>query len=407
VPPTEPPYTLPATVLVVDDDALQRKVLSRRVSALPIPRVLEASSGTEALAVMEREPNVEVVISDLAMPFGDGLDLLCELGNRKSSASFVLHSAMDRQLLACMEMMARERRFKFSGILPKPASTADLLRLLARPVVPAAASRKALPQVPAEERRAALDAGQFVPFFQPKVRFSDRTVVGAEALARWEHPVHGFLPPFLFIDAFEAEGLLGKLTMAMLEGAIRAAREWADAGTPVPVSVNLSLSFLSAPGVAEKIDELTSKYRVPHAHVVLEITENVAMSDVGRCLENIARLKLRGHLLSIDDFGVGFSSLQQLVRIPFDEIKLDRSFVAGVQAGSRAALMLDATISMAKKLEMTSVAEGIETEEEWRFLAGLGCDVAQGYLIAKPMDAASFSQWLLDYSARNISSVSK
>jgi EAL domain-containing protein (putative c-di-GMP-specific phosphodiesterase class I) len=133
---------------------------------------------------------------------------------------------------------------------------------------------------------------------------------------------------------------------------------------------------------------------MPTSAVGLEITESVAMTEVGTCLENIARLRMRGFRLSVDDFGVGYSSLQQLVRVPFQELKLDRSFVTNVEVGSRAAIVLEATVALSRRLEMSTVAEGIETQAEWDFLRGLGCDIAQGYFIAKPMSASAFAEWL-------------
>lgn len=378
---------------MVEDDVLQRRVLVHRLRALGVELVFEASDGEEALAVLDRHAAIELVISDLAMPRMDGLELMCAIAARPATTAFALYSAMDRELLACMELLAHERHMRFLGFLAKPADNAELTALLVRaaPGVPAP-----LPPAPATtraERQAGLAAGEFVPFLQPKVRFTDEVLVGAEALARWVHPALGVLAPAAFLDQLEADGLIGDLTMAMLEGAITAVIDRPSGRAPVPVAVNLSLSFLSMPGVADVITQLVSRRRVATSLVRFEITETVAMSDVGTCLENIARLRMRGHHFAIDDFGVAYSSLQQLIRIPADEIKLDRSFVAGVVPGSRAALTLDAVISMAHTLEMTAVAEGIETAEEWSFLAGLGCDVAQGYLVSRPLPIPEFHRW--------------
>jgi EAL domain-containing protein (putative c-di-GMP-specific phosphodiesterase class I)/CheY-like chemotaxis protein len=383
--------------LVVEDDALQRKVLVRRLESIGVVGVREAEDGVGALELLAAHGDIDLIISDLSMPRMDGLELLCQVAKGTHKASFVLHSAMDPQLLACMELMANERHLNFLGILPKPAGPPDIEAMLSRLSTTTKNVRppKVWPTLSMEERRAGLRTGQFVPHFQPKVRFRDRVVVGAEALARWHHPEHGVLPPLLFIDAFEAEGLMGELTETILDRSIQAAGQWAAVGEPISVSVNMSVSYLSQPGVADQICALTRRYNVPAERVCLEITETVAMSDIGACLENIARLKMRGHPLSIDDFGVGFSSLQQLVRIPFDEIKLDRSFVTGVVEKSRAALMLEATLVMARKLQMMSVAEGIETEEEWAFLSRLGCEMAQGYLISKPLEPEAFVRWMI------------
>ncbi|MCE9580307.1 MAG: EAL domain-containing response regulator [Deltaproteobacteria bacterium] len=377
----------------MEDDVLQRRVLVHRLRALGVELVYEAGDGEEALEVLERHASIELVISDLAMPRMDGLELMCAIARRPAATAFALYSAMDRELLACMELLAHERHMRFLGFLAKPADNAELAALLVRAAPTQPVPHPPPPSTTRAERAAGLAAGEFVPFLQPKVRFSDEVLVGAEALARWRHPTHGVLAPAAFLDELEADGLVGELTVAMLEGAIAAIVDRPAGAAPVPIAVNLSLSFLSVPGVADVISELVRRRHVAASLVRFEITETVAMSDVGTCLENIARLRMRGHHFAIDDFGVAYSSLQQLIRIPADEIKLDRSFVAGVVPGSRAALTLDATISMAHTLEMIAVAEGIETATEWRFLADLGCDVAQGYLVSPPLPVAAFHDW--------------
>jgi EAL domain-containing protein (putative c-di-GMP-specific phosphodiesterase class I) len=297
-----------------------------------------------------------------------------------------------------MELMARERRLRFVGVLTKPANAVDFAALLDRaeahhrtaPVV----ARRPLPVITAQDCERGLANGEFEPFYQPKVRFSDTQLVGAEALARWRHPELGVLAPGAFLDVMEQSGLLRQLTMVMINGAVREAKHWTVLPVAaVPIAINLSLSCLSTPGIAECVANLVAQQQVPASLVRFEITEQVAMADVGMCLENIARLRMRGHRFAIDDFGVGYSSLQQLVRIPADELKLDRSFVAGIGTGSRASLLIEATISMARKLSLSTVAEGIETDFEWQFLHNLGCDQAQGYFIARPMAACDFVTW--------------
>ena len=383
-------------MLIVEDERTHRRILSAQLRSLGVTQILEAADGMEALDVLACNPQITLIISDLMMPRLDGLELLCQHAKSNHRASFAIYSALDRQLLACMQLMAHERALNFVGVLVKPASRADIVQLLERDrhsgELP---PRKPLPMVTREERDLALERGEFVPFFQPKVRFRDRKIVGCESLARWNHPEHGILPPSLFIDQFEAEGKLPQLTETLMLSAVEAAARWRAAGRSIPVSINLSLSFLSAAGTADRISGVAAKHHVPPELILLEITENVAMSDVGTCLENIARLRLRGFRFSIDDFGVGYSSLQQLVRIPFDEIKLDRSFVTDVVPNSRAAMMLEAAVAIATKLQMTSVAEGIETQAEWDFLSALGCDVAQGYFIAHPLSEGAFDAWTI------------
>jgi len=382
------------SVLIVEDEPAHQRILSMQLRALGVSQVLEATDGEEALEILGRNPHITLVISDLMMPRLDGLELLCQHAKSSHPASFAIYSAMDRQLLACMQLMAHERAINFVGVLVKPASRQDIVHLLERGRQSGALPpRKSLPKVTQDERNLGLTRGEFVPYFQPKVRMRDRKIIGCESLARWHHPVHGVLPPSLFIDQFEAEGKLEELTEVLMSSSMEAAARWRASGRTIPVSVNLSLSFLAGVGAADRISRLAARHQLPPELVLLEITENVAMSDVGTCLENIARLRLRGFRFSIDDFGVGYSSLQQLVRIPFDEIKLDRSFVTGVVENSRSAMMLEAAVAIANRLQMMSVAEGIETQAEWDFLSAIGCEAAQGYFISLPIAEDAFDAW--------------
>ncbi|MEZ4398601.1 MAG: EAL domain-containing response regulator [Kofleriaceae bacterium] len=381
-------------MLIVEDDALQRRAMTQRLGALGVADVQVAADGLAALEILETCPTIELVITDLAMPGMDGLELLCELGARGQRCAIAVHSALDGELLSCMELMAREKQLRFLGTLAKPATSVELAAILTRAVAPPPAPRSPLPSVTRAELAAGLARGEFVPFFQPKVSFRDRSVAGVEALARWHHPVHGLLPPAAFLDVMEQEALLGELARVIIDTSAQAIVACRADGVELPVAVNLSASFLSTPGMAAGISRLIRRHGVAPELVTFEITEAVAMTDVGTCLENIARLRMRGHRLAIDDFGVGYSSLVQLMRIPAAELKLDRGFVTGIAPGTRAARMLAATIVMAHQLEMATVAEGVETEREWDFLTGLGCDIAQGYLIARPLPLAELRAWL-------------
>ena len=217
--------------------------------------------------------------------------------------------------------------------------------------------------------------------------------MGAEALARWRHPVRGVVPPGAFVSALETAGAIDDLTWLMLEKAAAAAAKWQVEGWMGTVSVNLSLTSLSDSTLADRITEAVRRQGLETRAMILEITESAAMTDVGRCLENLARLRVKGFGLSIDDYGTGYSSMQQLARIPFTELKLDQSFVMNCATNAQHRAIIESSLDMARRLRLKTVAEGVETQADWGLLRELGCAQGQGYFIAKPIPAADFLAW--------------
>jgi EAL domain-containing protein (putative c-di-GMP-specific phosphodiesterase class I) len=284
------------------------------------------------------------------------------------------------------------------GAIEKPVTPDKLRSLIDRYTPPQGrAPRSAAPAIPLEETRRGLEAGEFEPFFQPKVSLIDGSVVGAEALARWRHPQLGVLAPYGFITAMEENSLIDQLTWSILEQATASCREWLSRGLQATVSINLSLKSLSDPGLAERITALVAVQNLAARNVVLEITESAAMTDVAKALENLTRLRMKGFGLSIDDYGTGYSSMQQLSRIPFTELKIDQSFVLSAVEKESSRVILASSLDMAKKLKLKVVAEGVETRAHWNLLQGLACDIAQGYFIAQPMETAAFQDWALTW----------
>jgi EAL domain-containing protein (putative c-di-GMP-specific phosphodiesterase class I) len=191
----------------------------------------------------------------------------------------------------------------------------------------------------------------------------------------------------------ESAKRIDELTWIMLEKAALACRNWRAGGLDITVSVNLSLASLSQIGLADRITALVQAQNFEPRYMILEVTETIAMTEVGRALENLARLRIKGFGLSIDDYGTGYSSMQQLSRIPFTELKIDQSFVMSAIEKQSCRVILESSVDIAKKLGLRAVAEGVETDADWELLKSLGCDTAQGYLIAKPMEAKKLVEW--------------
>ena len=239
-----------------------------------------------------------------------------------------------------------------------------------------------------------------MPFLQPKVELGTGRVKGAEALGRWRHPQKGIIAPYAFIDVLEGTQNIDALTWVMVRKSAAFCRDWrAASGLDVTVSANVSIQSLGDVHLADRLTELVRGENLDPRHMIIEVTESATTTSIGHALENLSRLRMKGFGLSIDDFGTGYSSMQQLTRIAFTELKIDRSFVANAATQQKARVVLESSLDMARKLKICSVAEGVETQQDWDLLRQLGCELAQGYLIAKPLDAAHFLQWTSERTA--------
>lgn len=391
-------------LLVVEDDDFQRRMLAIQLRHLGAVDVNEAFSGREALALLSDIGEVDIIITDLDMPGMDGMELIRRLGESACTASVIISSALDAPLVESVRTMTTTYGIDLLGVLEKPPETQEILRLIgaykpgqnnSRPFAAPAAE-----QYSPAELNTALEADQFEPFFQPKVELATGRLCGFEGLARWRHPDRGVLSPHAFIDIMESDGLIDKLTEVMLDKASRECVAWHRAGLDIRVSVNLSPSSLADVNLASHLINRVRLQGLDPGHMILEITETAVMEHVGAALENLARLRMHGFNLSIDDYGTGYSSLQQLNRIVASELKIDQSFVT--QAGYRKSrrIMLQSCLDLASKLKLTAIAEGVETRQDWRLLSAYGCDQAQGYFIGKPMAADAVADWVREWDTR-------
>ncbi len=250
------------------------------------------------------------------------------------------------------------------------------------------------PLLTAGEVDEGLQRGEFEAFFQPTVEIKSGQAEGAEALARWRHPTKGLIYPDLFIPVVESSGLMDELTRKMTRDAASNCHAWREAGFDMTVSVNLSPGLLSDLSLADRMTALVKDSGLEARHVTFEITESTAASELGKELENLARLRMKGFGLSIDDFGTGHSSMERLTRIPFTELKIDQSFVKGASRHPSRRAVVESSLELARKLGIAAVAEGVDKRAEWDLLLGLGCTLAQGYFLAQPMEATAFGEWL-------------
>ncbi len=383
-------------ILALDDEPFILKLLAHMLADLGYTRVTTLTSGHAALELIGQPQDApDLILLDLNMPEMDGLEFVRHLVERHFDGSLILVSGEDERMQQAAEKLARAHNITVLGHLHKPASTQGLAELIGQWTAPSQHPPRAQKKMyGADEVRAAIHNGELVNYYQPKVLTASGRVMGAETLVRWQHPQDGLVFPDQFIGIAEQHGLIDDLTRAVLAVAFEQTKLWQETGLALQISVNLSMDNLLSMAFADTIFGLATKTGVLPQSVMMEVTESQLMKDLRMPLEILTRLRLKRFQLSIDDFGTGNSSLAQLRDLPFDELKIDQSFVHGAWNNEKLAAMFDASLSLAKQLEMEVVAEGVEDRSDWDFVRNRGCEIAQGYFIARPMPAAALPEWI-------------
>ena len=389
-------------VLLIDDDPFALRLLVRQLAQLGVDDVQTAGSAQAALDTLQRQRFAfDVLFCDLNMPNMDGVELLRHLARHRFSGGLVLISGEDERILQSVAKLASARKLRLLGAVRKPVSIARLKSLLGETAELQAPATRPLRKIyVADELRDAIAAGQLVNYYQPQVDFATGSVTGMETLVRWRHPDDGLVAPDQFIATAEQARLIGALAREVLKNALAQGAQWRAMGIGARLAINMSMDNLVALDFPDQVERAGAVAGVPISHLVLEVTESQLMRERSALLDIVARLRLKGIGLSIDDFGTGFSSLAQLRDIPFDELKLDRSFVHGAWSDASLRAILQANLAMARDLGLRTVAEGVEDRDDWNCLRELGCDLAQGYFIARPMPADDVIAWLHDWQGR-------
>jgi EAL domain-containing protein (putative c-di-GMP-specific phosphodiesterase class I)/CheY-like chemotaxis protein len=394
-------------VLILDDDPFILKLLSVQLKGYGTKtgRTLElvtCERGSEAVALIEGNPEAfELVFCDLQMPEMDGVEFVRHLVRLRYGGAVVLVSGEIERIRQSAQRLAKAHGLRVLGALEKPVSLEHLQRLIDQTVPAAPASRQALKaSYGPDELRRAIDEGELVNHYQPKVSLTTGQVVGVETLVRWQHPRDGLVLPGHFIAVAEQSGLITDLAKAVLPAALGQVRRWRDTGASVDVAVNVSMGNLESLDFPDFVARHARSAGVEPAALILEVTESQLAQDSRATLDILTRLRLKQVRLSIDDFGVGYSSLSQLRDLPFNELKVDRSFVDGIARDPSLQAILGACLAMARQLGLETVAEGVEEREDWDFLRRSGCELAQGYFIARPMAGEALPGWFESWQAR-------
>lgn len=389
-------------ILVLDDEPFMLKLLAQQLANLGFTDVATCDNGQTALQrVDDAALAPQLILCDLNMPGMDGMEFVRRLVEHGYEGSLILVSGEDERTLQSARTLVQAHHIEVLGSLHKPVSPQALFQLVERWVPPAHAAQHLQGKRYSVERLAqAIQAGELVNHYQPKVSVADGSVVGVETLVRWRHPQDGLVYPDQFIGMAEAHGLIDALTRVVLAQSLKDCATWAQRGVRLKVAINVSMDNLTALDFPEQATAAAAAAGVAPPSIVLEVTESQLMKDLRAPLEILTRLRLRRFKLSIDDFGTGHSSLAQLRDLPFDQLKIDQGFVHGAHHNETLRAILYASLGLAKELGMEVVAEGVEDAEDWRFLQRTGCDLAQGYFIARPMPAQQVLGWVDDWQRR-------
>jgi EAL domain-containing protein (putative c-di-GMP-specific phosphodiesterase class I) len=385
--------------LIAEGDSSQRLSVVNTLAQLGAIQLTEVHDGHSALRCFDDgfAPKVDIAVIDLSLTGMDGLELIRSLAALNCRARVIVVGDYSSNLLFSVETMAQAYGLELLGTIAKPVTADKLGELIEHYSPNEPVAQLAAPAFSFGEIGIGLKSRQFEPYFQPKIELETGMVKGLEVFARWIHPEHGVLPPSSFIDTLEQNKRIDFLDWCMIERSIERCRELHDKGLPISISINLAPETLSHPSFVEQVSACLSRHRVLPDYITFEMPESSVLSNDPSFLEHLVRLRMTGFGLAIDDYGTGRSNLQLLARVPFTELKIDRSFVDGASKRRPLNTVLSSFLGLARSLDRKSVAVGVETRRDWDFLQRMGCTYAQGYHIAKPMPVAEFPGWLEDW----------
>ncbi|MEA5451612.1 EAL domain-containing response regulator [Leptolyngbya sp. CCNP1308] len=394
-------------LLILDDDPMTGETIQRIAEFAGLEVHFTPDPGRFFVLLDEWHPTH--IALDLVMPTMDGVQVMARLAKLSCRAKIIITSGVGSRVLDAAGRSAAEHGLDIAGVLAKPFSPSQLREMLLGHITTAPPPPAALAAAPAEppemtlaDLRQALDRQEFVLAYQPKVLCTTGELAGVEALVRWAHPSYGLLPPGRFIPLAESCDLIDPLTDQVIDQALAWFGPLCAGATQLSpaiadhlmLSVNISARTLTNGALFERVQARCQAHRVDPARLIFELTETSAMDDPVASLDLLTRLRMIGFHLSIDDFGTGFSSMLQLVRLPFSEIKVDKSFVMTAMTSPESRTVVKFIVDLGHSLGLRCTAEGVEDAETLAYLTAIGCDLAQGYHIARPLSGHDFWPWL-------------
>jgi EAL domain-containing protein (putative c-di-GMP-specific phosphodiesterase class I)/ActR/RegA family two-component response regulator len=386
--------------LVIDDSHSVSDYLAKILTdSLKLKEVHVAYNANDALAIMDEKDCIHVVLCDLNMEEVDGLEMIRLLKEKRYRGYFGIVSSMSAKVINSAEQLAKVHNVNLLGSIAKPITEEALIKLLS-----GVGNKDKQPESTAQgplkiyELIRGIEKDQFEVFYQPKIDTGSRRVVGVEALTRLNHPRLGVVYPDRFIDAMEKTSLISTLTQYVLKKSIQNWVEWSELGYQLNIAVNISPKELSSLDFPDFVCDLLDEYKMPPELLTLEITESALDLDLANALEVLNRLSMRGIHLSIDDFGTGHSSLERIRVFPFDELKVDKSFMLNAQKSDNDRSIVESSVILAKRLGLRVVFEGVENADLYKMSDHLGGDMIQGYYMSKPLPNRALLRWIHNWN---------
>ena len=379
-------------LLVVEDDLVQQTIIGTIGAKLGYDSVV--ASSVESASRLLRTEKFDMMTLDLSLGERDGVELLRLIsGLQLNALPIVIISGYEERILNSIKRVAATFDLSLVNCLSKPLNIDKLRVALIKPALrrPIAGSEAEAPAIGRDRIVAALEQKEFFIELQPKIDLHSGEICGAEALARWLAPEFGMVSPETFVPLVEQFGLMSELTHLICDTAVAVAGRLIRQSPGFTIAVNVSGSDLSDLTLPERIDGILREHGVRPESLVVEVTESIAMSDVGRAMDIMSRLRLRGIGAAIDDFGTGFSSLAALAKLPFSELKIDKSFAGNCDTDQDMMNVVEASIALAKAFGMKVVAEGIDHASTLKALRDAGCDLGQGHLFAPALRTRQFA----------------
>ncbi|MDE3201735.1 MAG: EAL domain-containing response regulator [Acidobacteriota bacterium] len=390
-------------ILVIDDDAIVCDVVAGLAQALGLECVTtkDSSSFSDLLT-----RDTSLIVLDLMMPEMDGIEVLRQLGERRSTARILLMSGMDNRILETAERLAQSLGLWVVGRLQKPiplSALKEVLETLAVTTIPESSLETPAYTFPDEELRDALQSTHFQNYYQPQVSLTNGQIVGLEALIRWNHPRDGVILPEHFLPRLEELGLMDELCWSSIRLALGDASVILEAfNGPIRISLNATIHTLENLDFPDALLKLAHEHGLTADQIVIEVTESGLALEPSRALDVLTRLRMKGFQLSIDDFGAGYATMRQVQNVPATELKIDRSIVEKMHVNLSDRVMVEKIVEMGHELRMSVIAEGVATRQQLDLLRHCGCDQVQGFLFSRPLPAGELVQWLRAHNPQSV-----